>query len=371
MDEEANYSYKIYKNTSSAWDAMFEALQTATRSIFWEIYILIDDDAGKRFVDILCEKALTGIDVKLIIDAFGSARFSDASEERLIKCGAKVQRYNRLRPPLKLWNWYYRLVYRNHRKVLIIDEETVFLGGVNIRADFKDWNDVFIKLSGRIAEPLLRAFAKSYVSSGGNRTDVKEILKKKFKIKLKIPDLVEKFSFIIMSPSRAKLPKTKLFYLKVLTIAKERVNLLTPYFVPDIAFLQGIKIASARGVKINIFLPFRSDLLLMELLSKTYFEETIKSGASIYLMPKMNHGKALTVDTSLGLIGSINLMPRSFSHHEESAVSFSDPAMVADLNAMFEELKVGAEEVNIDRWRKRSAWQRLREWVAKIFEYFV
>ena len=366
---ESNFVYKIYKNTASSWEAMYESLLNAKKSIFWEIYIFIDDEEGKKFVEVLAQKAREGLEIKLILDALGSSGFSESSENYLIKSGVKILRFNRLHPRLNIWNWYYRLLHRNHRKVLIIDEEVVFLGGVNIRADFKNWNDVYIKISGRISQPLLRGFARSYISCGGKKSEVKKLLKRKIDISL--TELTSRVNFIVHSPSKAKLPKTKLFYIKAFAAAKERVNILTPYYVPDNFILQAIKLATRRGVKVNIFLPLRSDLLLMELLSKTYFESTLKAGASIYLLREMNHGKALSVDSNIGLVGSINLMKRSFSHQEESAVAFNDSFAVADLNAMFEELKAGAEQLTIENWLKRPLLQRFREWLAKRIEYFI
>ena len=363
------FSYKFYRSTETAWDAMHESITNATRSIFWELYIFVDDAAGMRFVDTLAEKAKQGVEVKLIVDALGSSKFSESSRRRLIAAGAKVVWYNRIYQDLRFWQWITRLLNRNHRKVLIIDEEVAFLGGVNVKEDFRSWDDIFIRLTGRIAKPLLRGFARSYIASGGSRTDVKRLLH--HNLEEALPEWREKIRFILHSPSGAKLPKTKLFYLKAFAIAKERINLLTPYYVPDPIFLRALALASSRGVKINIFIPYRTDLQLMELLARTYFEATIKAGASIFLLNKMNHGKALSVDGSLGLVGSINLMPRSFSRQEESAVSFKDPQMVAELNSMFEELKAGAEELNMEKWRRRPLRQRFSEWLAKKLEYFV
>ncbi|MFA6105229.1 MAG: phosphatidylserine/phosphatidylglycerophosphate/cardiolipin synthase family protein [Patescibacteria group bacterium] len=372
--EENNFSYQFYKTTADAWEAMYQSLLTAQKSIFWEVYIFVDDEAGNRFVNLLAEKAKAGLEVKLIVDALGSSKLSSKAEKFLTSSGVVVLRYSRYHPQLKFWNFVSRLMHRNHRKVLIVDKKIVFLGGVNIKADFKDWDDIFIKLTGKIAWPLMKGFARSYISSGGQSKDVRRLLYPYLGqgiLEQVIPDLSAKLKFIVHSPSKAKLPRTKLFYLKALTIAKERVNLLSPYYIPDGNFLRGIAIATARGVQVNIFLPHHADVQLMELLSRTYFDLTIRAGANIYLLPKMNHGKALTVDGQLGLVGSINLMPRSFSYQEESAVSFTDEKMVSELNGMFDELKAQAEPLNIDAFRRRHWLQHLREWLAKKLEYFV
>jgi cardiolipin synthase len=366
---ENQFTYQFYKTTTEAWEAMYQAIVEARRSIYWEIYIFVDDSAGKRFVDALIERSKSGVDVKVIIDAIGSSKFSDEAERRLIASGVELLRYNRLYPEIRLWNWIDRLLKRNHRKSLIIDEDTVFLGGVNVKADFQTWDDLFIRIKGKIARPLLRGFAKSYIYSGGKRESVKHLLHPK--LEQVIPEIREKLRFMVHSASRAEMPRSKRFYLRALTLARESVNLLTPYYVPDRHFLRAVALARERGVEVNIFLPLRPDVQLMELIGRAYYELTIKAGASIYLLPEMHHGKALSVDSQLGLVGSINLMPRSFSHQEESAVSFTDEQMVNELNGLFNDLKSKAELLNIERWRRRHWLRRMSEWLAKKLEYFV
>lgn len=364
-----DYSYQFYKTTSEAWDAMFESLKSATKSIYWEVYIFIDDEIGNKFLEILAEKARAGVIVKMIIDAYGSAEFSASAEKFCTKAGVEVLRYNRMYPELKIWSWIYRLLHRNHRKVLIIDEETVFLGGVNVRAHFQNWGDLYMKISGRTTRPLLRGFAKSYISSGGNRKNVLHLLHPK--IANVIPVLKQKLKFIMYSASSAPIPRSKQFYLQAISMAKESVNLLTPYYVPDIQFLRAMALAKKRGVKVNIFLPLRPDLKIMELLARTYYDLTAKAGATIYLLPTMNHGKAMSVDNKLGMVGSINITPRSFSHNEESAVSFTEEEMVKNLNVLFNDWKTTAQPLNMEEWGHRNWFFRMRDWVIKKLEYFV
>lgn len=367
--QNSGFSYQFYKTTSEAWDSMFQAIEVAQKSIYWEIYILVDDSVGKRFVDALVKKALSGVEVKIIIDAFGSSSFSNAAEKSCAMAGIEVLKYSPTGLSWKFWDMVRRLLRRNHRKVLIIDEEVVFLGGVNVKAEFQTWDDIFVRITGKVARPLLRGFAKSYIASGGKRRNVKHLLHPK--LEEVIPEWRDKLRFILHSPSRATIPKSKRFYLKALAMAKETVNLLTPYYVPDRHFLRAIEMARARGVKVNIFLPLRPDVRLMELIGRTYYELTAKAGADIYLLPEMHHGKALTIDKQMGMVGSINMTPRSFSHQEESAVSFTEEQMVNELNVLFNDLKTKAQPLDLEKWKKRKRVHRFREWLAKQLEYWV
>lgn len=363
------FKYQFYKTTSEAWDAMYQAIESAQKSIFWEVYIFVDDSIGNKFIDALAKKARAGLEVKLIIDAMGSSEFSDAAEKECTAAGIELLKFNPTSPLFGLRNWIGRLMRRNHRKVLIVDEEIVFLGGVNIKAKFKTWDDLYIKLTGDLARPLLGGFAKSYISSGGKRANVRRFLRPKFENL--IPLWREKLNFIVHSPNRDSTPRGQKVFSKALTMAKETFNLLTPYYVPDRKFLKAIELAKKRGVKVNIFLPRRTDVRLAELIARTYYDLTIKAGANIYFLPNMNHGKAMSVDKNLGMVGSINLTPRSFTHQEESAVSFTDSGMVDELNTLFNDMQIRSEPLNIAKFRQRNWISRFKEWLAKKLEYFV
>lgn len=366
---EPSFTYKFYKTTVEAWDAMSEAMLSAKKSIYWEIYIFVDDSIGNRFVNLLADKARSGVEVKIIIDAFGSAEFSKESEKILQDSGAEIHKFNRIQPVWKFEKWFNSLMYRNHRKVLIIDEEKVFLGGVNVQAKFQTWDDLYLMITGKAARPLLRAFAKSYISAGGKRVKVKHLLRPR--MGFFFPEFVQKIRFIAHSPTDAKMPKMKSMYLAALKTAKESVNLVTPYYVPDRHFLRAIALAKKRGVKVNIFMPQRPDILIMELIGRTYFELSTRLGANIYLLPNMNHAKAMTIDDKMGVVGSVNITPRSFTHNEESVVTFTDEQMVNELNSMFNDLRTKAELFDVEKWKKRGWRDKLSEWLAKKIEYFV
>ena len=116
------FSYQFYRTTAEAWDAMYQAILVAQKSIFWEIYIFIDDEAGGRFIEALCEKAKAGVEVKIVVDAIGSWGLSSLAQARLVGSGAEVLRYNRTHPELALGKWFNRMWRRNHRKLLVVDE---------------------------------------------------------------------------------------------------------------------------------------------------------------------------------------------------------------------------------------------------------
>lgn len=363
------FSYQFYSATAQAWEAMHRAIVAAKKSIYWEVFIFVDDQVGQPFVDALADKARAGVEVKMIVDAVGSFGLSRAAEAKLIASGVEILRFNRLWPELAVHKWLSRLIYRNHRKVLIIDEETAFLGGVNVHAASRAWDDLYLRMEGRVVRPLLRGFAKSYISAGGPRAAVRSLLRPKSRAWAK--EFKERFNFILHTPYwRANTP-FKRFYLRGFATAKHTINLLTPYFVPDKQFFRALAAARLRGVKVNLFLPLRPDHKFLEFIARAYYELTQKLGVNIYFLPRMNHGKGMSIDDKAGVVGSFNLTPRGFSSNAESGVYFTDEQMVSDLNAIFNSWKEESQPFDTVRWGKRGWVSRLKEWWAKKFEDFV
>ena len=360
--EENNFSYQFYQSTATAWEAMYQAILGAKKSIYWEIYILIDDVDGARFLSAICAKARAGVEVKIIMDSFGSLKLSNTMQTELKSSGVEILWYNRLLPTWPASRWFDRLWRRNHRKVLIIDEDVAFLGGVNVYAPARNWNDLHLKLTGPSIQPLLSAFAKTYMHCGGDKAKVSHLLPSQSG-----PDVGKnKIEFIVHSPKEKSSARD--FYTQALDSAQESVTLLSPYYVPDRNFFQLLEKTINRGVKVNIILPWRSDVLLMNYAAETFFDLTDRIGASLYFLKEMNHGKALTIDNHTGLVGSFNLTSRSFFINEETGVVFKETAMVMELNSILENWKKDAVPLkDIDQ---SHTWGRFRKWwVDKVRDY--
>lgn len=364
-----DFSYKFYQVTAEAWESMYQAILSAKFSIYWEIYIFVDDDSGTRFVDLLCKKAEEGVDVKIILDSIGSADLSATAISRLRLAGVDLKWYNYLSPEWHLGNWFRRVWQRNHRKVLIVDEKVAFLGGVNIRSSHREWNDVFVRLEGVVLRRLLRSFAKCYIYCDGDKKKVWRLLHPKLSVELK--DWKDKIKFIMHSPIKLSRSNMHRVYHNALAVAKDSFDLISPYYVPDLKFLRLIKQAKKRGVRVNIFLPERADHKIMDWITGAFFSLTIKAGASVYLLKKMNHGKAFVVDGKSGFVGSTNFTHRSFAHNEEAGVYFENVEMVGDLQKMFEDFKLDAELIDGNYKFKKGYWGRFKDWWWRNFEKYV
>ncbi len=361
----SDFSYKFYRTTIEALQGMQEAIFGARESIYWEIYSLIDDEIGIPFIDILCQKAKDGLEVKIIVDAVGSFGLSRLSINRLRAAGVDLIYYNSLLPNLLLRGWVKSLWCRNHRKVLVLDKETVFIGGVNVADLYSTWDDLHVKITGKIATPLLRSFAKSYIRGGGNKNKIKHLLRPQ--IKKEWQDLKNRCKFILHSPVSKKRSRVKKIFLDALSNAKASFNLLTPYFVPDKNFFKLVSAAKERGVKMDLFLPLIPDIKITRWISGFYSKMAHKHGFNVFLSTKMNHGKAMTCDQQMGFVSSVNFTPRSFFINEEAGIFFNDELMINDLNLIFDDLRQRGICLNENNY-SHIGWQgKVKDWLGKQF----
>lgn len=349
------FAYNIYGTTGAAWDAMYASLETAKTSIYWEVYIFIDDAEGKRFSDILEKKAIEGLEVKLIVDTLGSLTLSKKTISRLKKAGVEIiffyERKKRIR------SWWQKLWTRNHRKMLIIDRESTFIGGVNIEAGMKDWFDIMIEIKGDISKQFLPYFAQSYLISGGKRSHIKHLFARQEKISIRGID------FVFDEPSQ-KRSRARRYYLRALRDAKKKIILFSPYFFPDKGFLRAMKMARKRGVRIDMIMPFRTDLKLVTYAAQSWYQELSDLGIHIHLLHQMMHGKGLIVDDSWAMAGSSNINHTSFYETYESNIRIEDHDMVRSLTKEVLGWLPGSTHIDNMYWEDRSLFEKVKENMA-------
>ena len=363
---EKSFAYKFYTTANEAWDAMYQAILEAQKSVFWEIYAIGNDEVGQKFINLLIQKAQAGLEIKIIADHLGSFSLTSAQQNDLRQAGIDLVIYNEVfQFQFNFYKWFKRIWQRNHRKVLIVDEEISFLGGVNVMAEEKEWGDLHLRLEGKSVRPLIRQFARSYVKSGGDKKKVRRLF---HPIKYKeLPSWKKKIDFIFHAPMfDAEKSKLKNFYYKLIRSAKQSITLMTPYYIPDKKFLKLLTEAKKRGVEINIILPYRPDHKFIQLASQAFYELTHLAGAKLFFLPRMHHGKAMSVDNKFGSIGSNNFTHRSFYINKEADVIFEEKNMVKELNNIFEELKNQA--VLYDRKKFTDFWiiKKIKQWWGRL-----
>ncbi len=350
-------TFDLFETSEEAWCSMYDAMFAAESSIYWEMYILVDDEAGKPFFDLLEHKAQQGVDVKLIIDGVGSFSVSRGRIDSLKRSGVDVRMFHERKHRYRgLWS---KMISRTHRKILIVDETVGFIGGVNVQSHMRDWLDIQVKITGRSVHSLLRTFAKMYMIAGGKKAAVKQLLKYKFRVK---NDLAE---FIYDEPGRYKNgSRMRKVYTQALLKARERVVLFSPYYFPDKRFLKALWAAKKRGVRVDLLIPFRTDMRLATYLAYGFFAITHKAGGNIHLIPKMMHGKGVMVDDDYAVVGSSNLEKGSFYDNYEANVKFRDKKTLGHLSRILARWQQSGTTYDPKTWKKYGRIQSLKQWIA-------
>jgi cardiolipin synthase A/B len=342
--------YRFFTTSEKAWKAMLSSIQEARHSIFWEVHSFRNNTPEFDFFDTLKQKAKEGVKVKLIIDGIGSFWLSNKSRKELEDAGAEIILFK---------NWIHRI----HKKVLIVDEEVAFLGGVNIANNYRSWIDLQIEIHGAVVRNLLRYFSRSYKLCKGKDPYVLSFYEERKIDKAKFKFRKAKHWVIDHSPVLRKKQMLKGYYQKKISEAKESLSIVTPYFIPHRWLIKSLKSARARGVKIDVIIPQNTDIGLARI-ANTFFAHLMnKYGIEFYLTSKMIHAKAFLVDNKEGMIGSNNIDAQSFDFNSETSLIFERKDMVQDLKKI------------IAQWKRQAIpfyeIKRKARWYEKPLGWFV
>jgi cardiolipin synthase len=346
--------FKIYSNPEKVYKSMISDIQKAKKLVYLETYIYDDDFIGDMFKRALKNCAKIGIKVKLLVDSFGSNVKKEYFDE-LVKCGAEVRFFREIM-------YTFRLIEknneRNHRKLLIIDDDITYLGSCNITASCLSWRELVIKLKGPISGHFADSFLKSWKNYGAISDKIERVVHKGFEILNDVPSAIKRV--------------TERKYLKLIRKAKSKIIIETPYFVPSLKIRSALYGAVKKGVRVMIVLPFISDVRIVDILRGRYLGKLYKNGIKIYYYkPAILHSKLLMIDDKFFLLGSSNLDYRSFIYQHEINLFGNDKKIVSELNKYFKETMKEATEFDYNQWNYRSSFLKIFELLLiKIRHYF-
>ncbi len=319
--------YKFYRTSEEAWQAMLEGISNAKKSIYLESFILTDDLITHHFFETLKQKAREGVRVKIIVDRVGHFWYGSVNKDDFGVAGAEVL-------------FFKRWLYRSHRKVLVIDEQIAFLGGVNIRGAYAKWLDLHVMITGLVVKRLLHSFSRVYALSGGKDPAMLELLKSAKVLKSREALYRAKSWLIEHWPIRGK-SILREYYEKKCGKAKKSIVIVTPYFIPHVWLVKALRAAGKRGVKIEVIIPVATDVWFVNEAHRI-FAPHFSDFISFYFLPEMNHAKVLLIDDQEGMVGSNNIDAQSFDFNLEASIIFQRKDMVGDLKIILEKWKKSA-----------------------------
>lgn len=321
-----NNDIRIFTDGREKFDALMEEMKGAKNYIHLQYYIIRDDELWKEIEEILLKKAAEGVEVRVLFDSMGCRKMREKSWKRLEKGGVEVAEFF----PAFLGQFQFRVNYRNHRKIAVIDGRVGFVGGFNIGREyigldtkkFGYWRDTHLCIEGSAVTSLAVRFVLDWNYAAKENLFLEDRL-------FEIPEyerdgrsLVQ----IVSSGPDSKYDSVRDNYLKMIQMAEHHIYLQTPYFIPDQAILDSLKIAAKSGVDVRIMIPCKPDHPFVYWATYSYIGEMVAAGAKCYVYNNgFLHAKTLSIDGMVACVGTANMDFRSFGlNFEVNAVIYSE-----------------------------------------------
>jgi len=337
-----------------AFPAMLAAIDAASESVRLETYIFSDDELGQRFRDALIRARQRGAAVRVLVDGIGSNDLPEDFWSSLKSAGGEVRVFN----PVTLK----RFGIRDHRKLLVCDNQVAFIGGFNISCEYegdgiaRGWRDVGLRLSGAIVGELAASFDEMFVLAEFRHKRLARFRKAQHKKTI----LADNDQLLLGGPGRGFNPIRKALN-KDLGRARD-VQIAQAYFLPTWRIRRALGRIARRGGKVELLLAGKSDVALSQIAARSLYQRLMRAGVKIFeYQPQILHAKLLVVDDVV-YIGSANLDPRSLSINYELMVRFENPKMAAEAREIFSDSLIHSQQIDIATWkRSRTLWMKIKE----------
>lgn len=339
---------QLYDYGLDLYTAMLAAIDAAEESIYLETYIWKDDAIGRQFKEHLAQKAAQGVEVYVIFDMFANLVVPDAF--KVFPTDIHVLPYKVFR---RLWQIFDPRRYAlDHRKLLIVDGYTGFIGGFNIGILYATtWRDTHLRIQGPAAADLAQSFIDFWNQNDPQSRRITRHYPRRF------DPLIQEIG---TSALRLMFPIRDM-YIEAIDRAEHSIRLTNAYFVPDHIFLDALKAAATRGVDVQILIPWISNHVIVDWLTRGYFTQSLRAGVRIFCYRRMLHAKTCTIDGQWSTIGTANLDRLSSIGNYEINVEIYSEALAHQMEELFDLDLTNAFELSLIEWRRRRWYMRLGE----------
>ncbi len=357
----------VLRNGDRIFPAMLRAIEEAERSVDLMTYVYWKGDIATRFADTLSAAAQRGVRVRLLIDAVGGLQIEKGLVNRMDEAGVHVEWFRKpwLNSPLKQ-------NHRCHRKVLVVDEEVGFTGGVGIAEEWcgdargeGEWRDTHVEVRGPAVDGLSAAFAQNWAESGRDLYDDSDRFPQQ-------PQAGTTVAQVVRGSASIGWDDLQTTFRVMLDSAEERLRLASAYFAPDEFFLDRLCAAARRGVEVDVLLPGpHADKRVCQLASEAAYDQLVSCGVRVWnFQPSMMHAKIMCVDGRAAVVGSSNFNRRSLDHDEEVVLVALDTEVARELEGHFDSDLERSEQIDLSRWRNRSRRQKVLEFATTPLRRF-
>jgi cardiolipin synthase A/B len=351
-------AYSVLRN-GDAFPPMLDAIDKARTRISFETYVFKDEEIGERFLQALERAAGRGVTVRMILDPIGSV-LSNENQQRLEQAGIKLVWFN----PLRFWTLE-ETNYRTHRKVLVVDGDIAFTGGMGVAdqwlgnaQDPAHWRDTQFQITGPAVRALEASFYENWIESGGRSAPALDAEPP--------PQPTGARSVVLWSNPTAGASNVKLLYLLAIGAARRTLDIQSPYITLDESTRWSLAEARKRGVRVRMVTEGEiTDAMPVKHASREGYQDLLDQGVEIYeYQPTMMHTKVVMIDGVFSIIGTANFGNRSFELNDELTVAVFDPELARALIADFE------KDIQVSKKLDAATWKDQRSIVAKLQEQF-
>ena len=349
---------EIFEN-GTYFDVLLEAIRGATRSVHFETYLWKEGELGARVSGALAERARNGVKVRVLLDATGTKKMGKAAEESMKAAGCKV---------VKFHHRHIRnigvLNERDHRKLCVVDGRVAFVGGhcvtdewLGDAQDKAHFGDISVRVQGPIVHSVQAAFSENWAGETGEifvGDDVFPPLEPAGDVTMHA---------VYVKPEGSA-PAVKILHHTVICLARKRIWIQNPYFIPEPEAIDAFGAAVKRGVDVRVMVPSvgGSDNPMVQHAAHRNYEKLLRCGVRLFeYSPTLLHQKVMTIDGVWSAIGSSNFDDRSFEINDEITLAIRDTKTAQALEAIFERYLPDCDEVKLEVWKKRGLWHRLQD----------
>ncbi len=354
----AGNSVEVLEN-GAFWDLLIDRINAAGHTIHFETFLWKEGKLGQRMADALSQQARAGRKVRVMLDATGSKNAGKEVVQQMRDAGCRVEFFHK------------RSIYtigtfndRDHRKMVILDGREAFVGGhcvvdewVGNAEDGVHYSDISVRLHGPIVHSIQAAFSENWVGETGEVFVGEQCFPK-----------LEPAGDITIHAAYAKpessAPAVKILHHTVIGLAKKKIWIQNPYFIPEIEAIKAFGEAVKRGVDVRVMMPSTSgsDNPMVQHAGHRNFEMLLKLGVRLFEYPHtLLHQKVMTVDGVWSAVGSTNFDDRSFDTNDEITLGICDEGIAQQLDAIFEKYVARCTEIELQAWQKRGLWHKLKD----------
>jgi cardiolipin synthase len=350
----------------TAFKAIFAGIESAQEYVLVQFFIIKNDELGRELQQRLVHKAREGVRVYFLYDAVGSHALPSSYINEMREAGIEVVAF---RGSSRGGGHIFRINFRNHRKIVVVDGHTAYVGGLNVGNEYvgksenpnlRPWRDTHVEVCGPAVLGIQLAFLEDWYWMTHQIPVVN--------LDPVFSETADQRVLVLPSGPADDLDTCSLLFAELIHSARKRIWIVSPYFVPDDTIISALQLAALRGVDVRIMLPEKPDHKLVYLARFSYLEETIPFGIKVFCFQAgFLHQKVALVDDEIAAVGTANLDNRSFRLNFEITLLFVDKSCVAEVQDMLEEDFSKCRQLEIKEIQQRPFWFKLTTKIARLF----